>query len=108
MKLPEAGSAIVEEAKLRGYLLNASHPGNGGKAALFQAFGFQAAQWEEMRDALRKHPTENDVDRTAQNPHGIKYEAKCNLRTPDGRAPCLTTIWIIERGRPPRLVTAYG
>jgi hypothetical protein len=40
--------------------------------------------------------------------HGLKYEVKCTLRTPDGRDPCLTTIWTVERGRPPRLVTAYG
>lgn len=84
--------AVVEEAKVRDYLLNPNHPGNHGKAALFQAFGFQAARWEEMRDALRKHPAENEAARTAQNPHGMKYEVRCSLRSPDGRDPCLTTV----------------
>lgn len=108
MILPNVGSAVVEEAKVRDYLLNAAHPGNLGKAALFQAFGFQAAKWEEMRDALRKHPAANEVVRTTRNPHGIKYEVSCDLETPDGRNPCLTTVWIIEARHRPRLVTAYG
>ena len=108
MRLPDAGRAIVEEAKARDYLLDASHPGDLGKAELFQAFGFQAVEWDGMRDAVRKHPAENEVARTTANPHGTKYEVKCSLETPDGRNPCLTTIWLIEAGRPPRLVTAYG
>jgi hypothetical protein len=108
LKLPDAGSAVVEDAKVRDYLLNAAHPGNLGKTALFQAFGFQPAAWEAMRDALRKHPVVNEVVGTTRNPHGTKHEVRCSLGTPDGRDPCLTTIWIVETGCPPRLVTAYG
>lgn len=108
MILPDAGNALVEEAKVREYLLNAAHPGNLGKAALFQAFGFRSARWEEMRDALQKHPSANEVVRTTRSPHGAKYEVGCSLETPDGRNPCLTTIWIIEAERPPCLVIAYG
>lgn len=108
MILPDAGDALVEASKVRDYLLNASRPGNLGKAALFQAFGFRAAAWEVMRDALREHPLANQVVRTTRNPHGTEYEVRCSLEAPDGRKPCLTTIWIIEAGRPPRLVTAYG
>jgi hypothetical protein len=34
-QLPNATTATVADAKVRDYLLNANHPGNGGKAAFF-------------------------------------------------------------------------
>lgn len=52
MILPDAGRAVVEDAKVRDYLLNTAHPGNLGKAALFRAFGFGAGKWEGMRAAV--------------------------------------------------------
>ncbi len=41
MKLPNAHLAVVEQEKICGYLLNAAHPDNGGKAAFFAGLGFQ-------------------------------------------------------------------
>ena len=38
--LPGAHAAVVPDAKARDYLLDPGHPGNGGKAAFFNAFGF--------------------------------------------------------------------
>ncbi|HVU27152.1 MAG TPA: hypothetical protein VHG71_05380 [Verrucomicrobiae bacterium] len=35
MKLPNADKAIVERDKIENYLLDASHPDNGGKAQFF-------------------------------------------------------------------------
>lgn len=60
-----------------------------------------------MRGALLAHPVANPVAATKASPHGIKYEVRCSIATPDGRDPCTTTVWIVEGGRPPRLVTAY-
>lgn len=105
--LPGAASPIVEEIKVRRYLLSAEHPQNGGKAAFFRAFGFDAAAWTAMRDALVGHPAANPVAAAKASPHGTKYEVRCSIATPDGRNPCVTTVWIVEGGRPPRLVTAY-
>ena len=34
MLLPNADRAVIDEPKLVDYLLNASHPDNGGKAAI--------------------------------------------------------------------------
>ena len=42
--LPNAHEAVVPAAKVRFYLLDPTHPGNGGKAAFFAAFGFSARQ----------------------------------------------------------------
>lgn len=105
--LPDAAAANVEESKVRGYLLNSGHPQNGGKSAYFRAFGFQAEQWFVMREALIDHAMVNDLMATSRSPHGTKHTVRCSIRTPDGRNPCITTVWIADGDRPPRLVTSY-
>jgi hypothetical protein len=105
--LPNAGTATVEEAKVRDYLLNSGHPRNGGKFAYFNAFGFAVEQWVIMRDALIDHAAANHIARTSQSPYGIKHTVRCSIQTPDRRNPCITTVWIIEGNRAPRLVTCY-
>ena len=47
--IPNAAEAKVEEIKVRGYLLNPGHGQNGGKAAFFLSFGFEAEQWATTR-----------------------------------------------------------
>ena len=105
--LPNVAAAIVDEIKVRGYLLSAEHPQNGGKAGFFRVFGFDPAAWATMRDALLAHPVANPIAATKVSPQGAKYEVRCSIGTPDGRNPCITTVWIVEGGRPPRLVTAH-
>ena len=51
--LPNADSAIVDEEKLRGYLLSPNHPVGRFKARFFFALGFSAEQWIELADAFR-------------------------------------------------------
>jgi hypothetical protein len=41
-RLPNAARAIVEQHRLRQYLLNPAHPVGGSKAAFFIAHGFTA------------------------------------------------------------------
>jgi hypothetical protein len=106
-RLPAADSALVEDKKVRDYLLNPDNQDNKGEAALFQAFGFTRDAWDILRNTLRAHPLQNEIAETSQSPHGIKYVVQCTARTPDGRNPRITTVWIIEGNRPPRLVTAY-
>jgi hypothetical protein len=107
MQLPSAAAAEVEESKVRGYLLNSGHPQNGGKAAYFGAFGFVAEDWIAMRDALVEHALVNQIAGTSQSRHGTKHLVRCTIVTPDARNPCITTVWIIDGNRPPRLVTSY-
>ena len=106
--LPGAHAATAADSKVRDYLLAPSHPGNGGKAAFFSAFGFAALRWTELRAALLDHPRMNPVVRVQPNPYGTRYRVRCNLPSPDGRNPCITTVWVIDRGTAtPRLVTAF-
>ena len=106
-QLPGAATALVEETKVLDYLLNSGHPQNGGKSAYFQAFGFCGDQWTVMRNALIDHATVNHIAGSSQSPHGTKHTVRCSIQTPDRRNPCITTVWIVDGSRPPRLVTCY-
>ncbi|HVC62372.1 MAG TPA: hypothetical protein VND19_18670 [Acetobacteraceae bacterium] len=106
--LPNAYAAMVAAAKVRDYLLDPAHPGNGGKAAFFNAFGFDRLRWTEMRDALLGHPRANQVARVQPTSYGTKYCVRCTLSTPDGRNPCITTVWVIDLpSGAPKFVTAF-
>jgi len=106
-RLPNADDAVVPHAKVRDYLLYAAHPKNGGKAAFFERFGFGRAAFLTLADALRFHPIRNPMVETVPIQWGMKYIVQCTLLTPDGRNPCIQSIWIIEAEGPPRLVSAY-
>lgn len=106
MKLPNLENARVEQVKITDYLL--SDEISGGKSAFFLAFGFTVEAWQIMKDALLQHAISNDVARSSQTPHGIKYIIEGEINTPDGRSPLIRTIWIVDTGTDfPRLVTAY-
>jgi hypothetical protein len=107
-RLPQAETAIVDAAKVRDYLLNAENEQNRGKAGLFGKFGFKRERWQQLAEALRAHCATNEVVEVSSSPHGEKFVVMCNLATPDGRNPCMRSVWIINAGNTlPRLVTAY-
>jgi hypothetical protein len=106
MRLPYLQNAVVEERKVRDYLLSEGR--SEGKAAFFVAFGFSLTQWELLRDALLLHAASYEVTLMVGNPHGTKYIIEGALQTPDGRNPQVRSVWIINNGViVPRLVTAY-
>jgi hypothetical protein len=106
-QLPGAASATVDEAKIRVYLLDPAHPRNGGKAGFFLSFGFHPTRWTEMAAAFLRHPLTNSVTATSTSVHGGKHVVRCSIQTPDGRNPCITTVWMTQPGHHPRLITAY-
>ena len=105
-KLPRPEQAYVNREKVVGYLLDA--PKGGGKAAFFQRFGFTAAAWETLAEALRRHGSVHPVVSIVESPWGIRYSVDGPLDTPTGRNPLVRTVWIVERGKDvPRLITAH-
>jgi hypothetical protein len=52
MPIPDAQRAVVEEAKVRDYLLNLSHPDGGSKAHWFHSLGYQHDKWQDLADDL--------------------------------------------------------
>jgi hypothetical protein len=108
-QLPGAANATIDDPKITQYLLDPVHPIGAGKAKFFGPFGFSQANWANLKRALLNHPRINSVTNRTRTPHGEKYEVRCSLMTPDGRNPCIVSVWIIEPPSPnPKFVTAYA
>ncbi len=108
--LPNATAVSIEDAKVRDFLLEPSHIDNKGRAAYFLSFGFTKQNWQVLRDALAIHPTVNPLDRTTPDTMfgGIRYRVRCSIVSPDGRNPCVRTLWKIDSSSTvPRFLTAY-
>lgn len=108
MKLPNAERAIVDLVKVTDYLLNASHPDNGGKAQFVGILGFAPTDPAALAEALRGVAVLGDVVLQAESLHGRKFVVDGALKSPSGRQPTVRTVWIVDAGQDiPRLVTAY-
>jgi hypothetical protein len=106
--LPNVHNAYVPDAKVRDYLLNANHPNNGGKDKFFQSFGFSQQSWTLLQSALSHHPQANPVTSIKRSLYGTRYVVKCSLVSPDGRHPCITTVWEMDPlSSAPKMLTAY-
>jgi len=107
-QLPRAAHATLADAKITQYLLNSAHPDGAAKAMFFRSFGFSSANWGELKKSLLNHPHRNPVTDRTSSPFGEKFEVSCSLIKPDGRNPCVVSVWIIEPpSSNPRLITAY-
>ena len=108
MRLPNAANAIVERDKIARYLLSGTHTRGRGKAQFFLGFGFSPEAPDAMRQALLQHAKANDAVSLHQSEHGTKYTVQGPLPAPDGRAPVVRSVWIIDQGgQTPRFVTAF-
>jgi hypothetical protein len=108
MKLPHAESAVVEQEKICGYLLNAKHQYGASKAKFFAEFGFTLESWEVLAEALREHGQRHEVSKEKETGFGSRYEVDGELTAPDGRRPRVRTVWQVDQGETaPRLITAH-
>lgn len=108
MTLPNSHCANVARQKIVDYLLDANHIRGRSKARFFGMFGFSAASWAVLRDALIAQGCSNPVVETTDTEYGPRYTVKCNCPSPDGRNPCIFTVWQIDAGSVcPRLITAF-
>jgi hypothetical protein len=104
-RLPNAQSAQVEERRIREYLLNVAHASGGPKARFFIAHGFASGAWELLQASLIIQGRVNSITRTVPSEWGTRYTIECHCPTPDGRNPCIRTVWQMEDDVP-RLLTA--
>jgi hypothetical protein len=108
MKLPNAQTATVPEQKVTHYLLDPAHPAGGSKARFFLRFGFTAAEWQRLAEALLRHVRENEVAAMDQTAHGARYVVDGPLIAPDGSRLNIRSAWYIAvEGGAPRFVTAH-
>jgi len=105
--LPQPELLEVEEKKITQYLLNLEHAQGGPKAVYFKNRGFELTEWELFAAALREHGATQPVTEVEETGHGRKYTVECSIATPDGKNPCILSVWIAKGDRPPRLVTAH-
>jgi len=108
MKLPNGRAAIVEDAKITGYLLNPAHPVGGNKAKLFNALlGIDLTNSAVLKDALLTAARDGEANLGRTSHHGEKYELRFQMTGQRGTYTILS-VWIVPAGLDePRLVTAY-
>ena len=106
-QLPERENLHVAERKMTHYLLNLEHEDGGPKARFFLNRGFSQEQWELLAQALRQHGQNQQVTEIVESRHGPKYIVECQIKTPDGKNPCILSVWIKEGIKPLAFVTAY-
>jgi hypothetical protein len=108
MKLPGAPFVIVDEAKVRDYLLALRHPTGGSKAVAFHALGYRQNNWRRLRDDLVRLAREIDVDGGRSNAFGDLFVGVGALVSPSGRTFTIKSVWILRYGEArSRFVTAY-
>lgn len=110
MKLANSHLAIVEARKVAEYLLNASHPENGGKARFFEGLGYSALDVMPLVAALRTVAVTGEAVGRIASRHGTKFivEGKLPSQVEASKNRAIRTVWIVESAdEVPRLVTAY-
>jgi hypothetical protein len=97
----------VDPRKILDYLLRETSPAGAAKNRFFRAGGFTHLGWQSFSDALIAHPqTARLEDIDASSFYGEKRTFRCRLVTPNGRDPCIRTVWQ-RRDGDYWLVTAY-
>lgn len=107
MPIPDARSAVVASEKVRDYLLNRDHPDGGSKAAWFLSLGYNRSEFQLLANDLLAVAGDCDSFVAETTKFGVKYRASGELARPGHRPGRVMTVWIVEGGEPPRLVTAY-
>ena len=108
MNLPHAEDAIVDEAKVRDYLLSPEHPVGRFKARVFRAAGYERENWQRLRDDLLALARSVDVGRPTADEFGRRFVGTGALAAPNGLPLLVTAVWLIPSGADsPRLITAY-
>jgi hypothetical protein len=108
MRLPNGERAIVDEAKVRNYLLSPEHPVGRFKATRFRRLGFNEANWQELQQALRRHAATGDASVDSTSTYGRKFRVRAMLQGPTGRSMSVISVWMVRSGEEvPRFVTAF-
>jgi hypothetical protein len=108
LRIPNADRAVIDPAKLHGYLLSRSHPIGRFKAAFFHALGYSSEGWSQLEADLRDQHLSRDVTLEAQTPYGQKYSIRATLIGPSGSSADVVSVWVVRTGEDiPRFVTAY-
>jgi hypothetical protein len=108
MKLPNAAKAIVDERKVREYLLSPSHPVGRFKAKFFGGIGFPPEAWLEFVSALQGLASRGEAQLVEESEYGQKFVVRGQISGSGARPAEVESVWIVRAGDDtPRLVTVY-
>ena len=108
MLLPGSDQAVIDPAKLQGYLLSTEHPIGRFKARFFDALGFSADRWQELESAFRIQHLTQEAESSAVMKSGQKFTIQAILTGPNGESALVVSVWFVRAGEVvPRFVTAY-
>jgi hypothetical protein len=108
VKLPNAGWAFVDIAKLRDYSLSPQHKEGRHKARVFaSALGLDVSDAEWLGERLKEAAREHDCQLGKKTPYGQRYLLDFGLKRGQ-KAARLRSVWNVRPGEDfPRLVTCY-
>ncbi|MFH1707779.1 MAG: DUF6883 domain-containing protein [Planctomycetota bacterium] len=108
MKLPFAHQVVIENSKIREYLLSPTHPIGRYKAAYFAVAGYGPGEWRRLGQDLRALAHTGDACEGQSSQYGRKYEVCGMLKCPNGRVIEVMSIWLVRKiGSKPRLITVF-
>lgn len=97
-----------EENKLKNYLLNIDHKVGASKAKFFiELLDIKNEDWAYLADQINCAMRFATIKNSTFTQYGVKYEANIKIIGRNNKEAVLTTAWIIDNLRIPRLVTAY-
>lgn len=106
MRLPEAHRAVVDERKVREYLVSFEHPVGRFKAAVFHSAGYTPAEWRTLQRDLIAVAESGEAELRESSAYGRKYVIRAILQAP--RRPLrVTSVWPVPDSGPPRFITAF-
>jgi len=108
VRIPNTDQAVIDPAKLYGYLLAPSHPIGRFKAAFFLTLGYSSANWRRLEADLRSQHLSRQATLEAPAIYGQKYTIRARLEGPSGVSADTVSVWVVRTGETfPRFVTAY-
>jgi hypothetical protein len=108
LQIPNADRAVIDPAKLHGYLLSRNHPVGRFKAAFFLTLGYSSEGWHRLEADLRRQHLSQDATLEERTRYGQKYAIRATLVGPSGRSAEVVSVWVVRTGEEfPRFLTAY-
>jgi hypothetical protein len=105
--VPNAARALLDPRKITAYLLSETHGDGKHKCEFFKRFGFAPDDPMHLVNALKAHPLDNEVAKALLTDFGMRYVVECSIQSPDGRNPCIVSVWQEGPDGNPAFITAY-
>ena len=107
VQLSSFGRLTIDIRKLEDYCLDPRHPRGRHKARVFQrALGLSRDDAAWLRDALLREAPGADASEIANDRFGLRLQLDTLLARQERQA-MVRSLWIVENGAGPRLVTCW-